>query len=295
MQDVLVIGGSYAGMAATLQLARARRKVTVIDAGQRRNRFTTHAHGFLGQDGKDPAVIWAEARNQLLAYPSVTWIDGDAEMVAGGKDGFTITTKAGAVASGRRLLLATGLADQLPEVDGLAARWGKTVLHCPYCDGYELGGRAIGVLASHANALHQAELLTDWGTVTLLLNDAVAPDGAQRNALALRGVVVEETPVAAVQNKADVLLSDGRVLQSAGLFTTTRTSPASDLAARAGCALAETPSGTQIWTDDTKATSVPGIYAAGDVARGAHSVSLAVADGAWAGMQIHRSLVWPQG
>lgn len=295
MEDVIVIGGSYAGMAAALQLVRARRRVVVIDAGKRRNRFASHSHGFLGQDGVDPAQLWAEAQRQLLAYPTLRWLDDVAGAVSGQHDAFRVSVDGGEEISGRRVLLATGVSDQLPEVPGLAERWGRSVFHCPYCHGYELDQGRIGVIATGPMSLHQAQLLPDWGPVTFLTNGAVAIEPAKREDLQARGVTIEETVITRITGDADVDLRDGRLLAFAGLFTATRTTPASPLAAAAGCALIETPMGSQIRTADSKETSVPGIFACGDVARAPHSVSLAVADGAWAGAQLHQSLVWPEG
>lgn len=294
MQDVIVIGGSYAGMAAALQLARARRTVLVIDAGQRRNRFASHSHGFLGQDEVDPAIIWTEARRQLLAYPDVRWIEGTASTITGRKDDFQVSTEVGDAFAGRRILLATGVIDRLPGIPGLAERWGRAVFHCPYCHGYELDRGRIGVIATGLMSIHQAQLLPEWGEVTFLTNGALTLEPAQRDDLRKRGVAIVETPLARIVGTADVELRDGRVLPFAGLFTATRTEPAGPLAEAAGCAMIETPMGRQIQTADSKETSIPGIFACGDVARTPHSVPLAVGDGAWAGAQLHRSLVWPE-
>ncbi|HYP13162.1 MAG TPA: NAD(P)/FAD-dependent oxidoreductase, partial [Bryobacteraceae bacterium] len=133
--DVIVLGGSYSGIAAAMQIARARRSVLVIDAGVRRNRFASTSHGFLGQDGRSPAVIAAEARAQLLAYPSVTWVDTAAKLASPEDFGFSVTTEEGQVYKARRLVLATGVTNELPDVPGLKERWGKSVFHCPYCHG----------------------------------------------------------------------------------------------------------------------------------------------------------------
>lgn len=289
--DVIVIGGSYAGMAASLQLLRAYRRVLVIDAGLRRNRSASHSHGFLGQDGVDPAEIAGTARKQLEAYPTLTWVDGIAETASGEKDAFTVRTAIGAH-DGRRLLFATGVTDELPRIDGLAERWGKSVFHCPYCHGYELNRGAIGVIATGPMSLHQAQLIAEWGAVTFLLNGALTLDAAARKDLAARGVTIEETPLARLEGHGDVLLADGRRLSFSGLFTATRNAPATSIAATLGCEMEETPFGTHIRTDQMKETSVPGAFACGDVARVPHSVSLAVGDGAWAGATIHRSLVF---
>ncbi|MGP9810419.1 NAD(P)/FAD-dependent oxidoreductase [Rhodopseudomonas sp. NSM] len=291
--DVIVIGGSYAGMAAALQLLRARRSVLVIDAGERRNRFAAHSHGFLGQDGADPAAIAASARRQIEAYKTLRWIDGVADAASGTKDAFAVTTRDGAQHGGRRLLFATGVSDRLPAIEGLQARWGVSVFLCPYCHGYELDQGRIAVIATGPMSLHQAQLLPEWGEVTLFTNAAVAADDATRADLIARGVTIEDTPVARVDGHADIVLSDGRRLPFAGIFTTARNAPATPVAELLGCALGETPFGTQIVTDEAKQTSVPGAFACGDAARVPHSLSLAVADGAWAGASLHRSLVWP--
>ncbi|WP_027535430.1 NAD(P)/FAD-dependent oxidoreductase [Bradyrhizobium sp. WSM3983] len=290
--DVMVVGGSYSGMAAALQLLRARRSVLVIDAGLRRNRFASHSHGFLGQDGISPAEIAQSARQQLEAYPTLTWIEGTAETASGQKDRFVIATHDGARHAGRRVLFAAGVSDTLPAIDGLWERWGVSVFHCPYCHGYELDKGRIGVIAAGPMSLHQAQLIPEWGEVTFFSNSAVALDDTIRGDLAARGVTIEETPIARVDGHADIVLTDGRRLTLAGIFTAPRNAPATPIAESLGCALAETPLGAQIQTDDAKETTIPGAFACGDAARVPHSVSLAVADGAWAGAQLHRSLVW---
>ncbi|WP_454689342.1 NAD(P)/FAD-dependent oxidoreductase [Achromobacter aloeverae] len=292
--DVIVIGGSYAGMAAALQLLRARRSVLVIDAGERRNRFASHSHGFLGQDGVPSGDIAANARRQLEAYPTLAWLEGRVEAVTGQVDEFTVTTGDGGSHRGRRILLAAGVIDRLPAVAGLAERWGKAVFHCPYCHGYELGQGRIGIVGNGPMSVHQAELLTDWGDVTLLVNGAVELSQEARSALARRGVSIEDALIDRIEGHADVALADGRRLRFAGLFTATRTSPSDSLVEATGCALEETPMGSQVRTDAENKTSVTGIFACGDVARAPHSVSLAVGNGAMAGAQVHRSLLWPE-
>lgn len=166
--DAIIVGGSYAGLSAATQLARARRRVLVIDGGQRRNRYASHSHGFLTQDGSGTAAIAAEGKAQLLAYATVTWLDGTAVQAVAGRDGdgFDVTLADGKVVHGRRLVLASGVVDELPPVDGLSERWGGSVFHCPYCHGYELEQGAIGVLATGPLSMHHALMLPDWGTVT---------------------------------------------------------------------------------------------------------------------------------
>ncbi|MEQ8480338.1 MAG: NAD(P)/FAD-dependent oxidoreductase [Hoeflea sp.] len=295
MHDVIIVGGSYAGMAAALQLLRARRDVKVIDAGERRNRFAGFSHGFLGQDGVGAAEIALSARRQLEAYPTLSWVDGRAVSVEGSKDDFTVATADGRRHGSRRVLFATGLEDQLPEISGLAERWGHAVFHCPYCHGYELDQGKIGVIATGPMSTHQAEIVSEWGPVTFLTNGAVELDPPARQVLEGRSVSIETTLIERIDGVAEVVLKGGRRLGFAGLFTAPFCVPSSSLAEEAGCDLEETMMGIQIRTNEAKQTSVAGISACGDVARIPHSVTLAVADGAWAGAQIHRSLVWPDG
>ena len=290
--DVIIIGGSYAGLAAALPLARARRKVLVIDAGQRRNRFADHSHGFLTQDGAKAADIAAVARKQVRAYGTVEWLDAratGARQVAGG---FEVGIEAGVKRTAQRLVLATGVVDTLPEIPGLAQRWGRHVFHCPYCHGYELQQGRIGVLATSALSLHHALLLPDWGPTTLLLNASFVPDAQQLAQLQARGVTVEAGAVREITGHADVLLQDGRTLGFAGLFTIPRSQVENPMAAALGCEFTEGPTGAVIQTDAMKATTVAGVFACGDAARFGGSVALAVGDGTMAGVAAHQSLVF---
>jgi thioredoxin reductase len=294
LTDVAIIGGSYAGLSAALQLARARRRVVVIDAGVPRNRMAHASHGLLAQDGRPPAAIAADARAQLMTYPTVAWRTGTAANAARRNDGFDVAMAADGHVRARRLILATGVVDELPSVEGLAERWGHQVFHCPYCHGYELNQGVIGVLAAGPAALHQALMLPDWGEVTLFTNGRLDLDDPQRRDLLARGVRIESTPVVRIVDRATVLLADGRALEHQGLFTQPHTRPATPLAEHLGCAHDEGPLGTFVRTDALKATTIPGVFACGDAARGAGSVALAVGDGAQAGISAHRSLLFEQ-
>ncbi|EJN02759.1 NAD(P)/FAD-dependent oxidoreductase [Phyllobacterium sp. YR531] len=293
--DVIIIGGSYSGLAAALQVARARRKVLVVDAGERRNRFAESSHGFLTQDGTPAAQIARVGREQLLAYPNVTWIDARAENVQGALDAFTVRISSGMSYEGQRLILATGVTDILPTIPGLRERWGKSVFHCPYCHGYELGTGPIGVLATSALSTHQAAMLADWGNTTLFVNGMFEPDSDQINALTGRGVRIEYAAIVSIAGKDTrpiVEVADGRAISLAGLFTLSRTAVTGPLPQQLGCAMEDGLLGTYIKTEDTKLTSVPGVYACGDTALMAGSVSFAVGDGVRAGVSAHQSLIF---
>lgn len=291
MFDALVIGGSFAGLSAALQLARARQRIAVVDGGLPRNRFAARSHGFLGQDGRPPQTILAEARQQLLAYPTVRWIDGMAATAHPAEEGFTVTVD-GETLTARRLLLATGVADELPPIPGLAQRWGRSVFHCPYCHGYELERGHIGVLAAGPMSIHHALMLPDWGRVTLLLDDAFEPDEAQARSLAERGVTLVAGKVQGITNTATVELASGSRIAFDGLFTLSRTRMASPLAEALGCAFDEGPLGPTIRRDALCETTSPGVFACGDAARPFGNVAIAVGDGAFAGASVHRSLVF---
>lgn len=293
MFDAVIVGGSYAGLSAALQLARARRKVLVYDEGIRRNRFAAHSHGFLGQDGRDPAAIAADAREQLLAYPNVTWLGERAVSAEKREDGFALTSADGAAQQARTVVLATGITDRLPDVPGLAERWGRAVFHCPYCHGYELDEGRIGVLAVSEISMHHALMLPDWGNVTFFLNGAFEPTDAQLDQLYARGVAVERQTIRALEgDPLDVVLADGRRIKLDGMFTATGTEVSSPLAEQLGCDFADGPTGRYIRTDEMKATSVPGVFACGDAARAAGNVAMAVGDGAMAGAATHRKLMF---
>lgn len=299
IHDVIIIGGSYAGLSAALQLGRARRRVLIIDEGLRRNRFASHSHGFLTQDGADPAEIAAEARAQVMNYPTVSWLSGRADHVEpirrDGVEGASFEITVGdARHYSRRLVLALGVTDILPTIEGLKERWGKSVFHCPYCHGYELNRGKIGVIAGSELSMHHALMLPDWGPTTLLLNEAFQPDAEQLAALSARGVTIEHTPVHAVKGHADVQLGDGRTLSFVGLFALAPFQIASSLPQQLGLELEAGPLGSTIKIDATKESSMRGVFACGDAARPMASVALAVGDGNLAGAAAHRSLLFAE-
>lgn len=296
--DAIVVGGSYAGLSAALQLVRARRRVLVVDAGRPRNRFARTAHGFLGQDGRAPLDIQRDAARLVTAYPTAELVRGEAIAAYAVDGNFTVAVAdaEGRVreAAARRLVLATGVTDELPPIPGMPERWGVTVLHCPYCHGYEVAGRPLGVIAAHALSAHAAALLPDWGPTTYFTQGAFEPDAEQAARLAARGVAVERSPVVELLGRAPALdavrLADGRVVPLGAVFTAPRTRAASPLAAQLGCAFDEGPTGAYVRVDDLKRTPVPGVYAAGDAAAPMGNATLASAAGMTAGVSAHQSL-----
>ena len=292
--DVIIIGGSYAGLSAALQLGRARKNVLVVDAGKRRNRFASHSHGFLGQDGKAPGEIVAEARRQIERYQTIEWAEGRVTDAEGSFGDFAVEIDGHRRESAARLILAMGVTDELPDITGLKERWGSSVFHCPYCHGYELDQGKIGVIAASPMAIHHALMLPDWGETTFFTNGIFLPDRDQDALLSARGVRVEKDRIAEIAGHADVVLSDGRSIALAGLFTQPKLRITSDWIGKLGCAVEEGPMGSSIVIDAMKQTTARGVFACGDVARPAGTVALAVGDGAMAGAAAHRSILFPE-
>jgi thioredoxin reductase len=295
MDDLIIIGGSFAGLAAALQLGRARRQVTVLDTGLPRNRFAAHSHGLLGHDHKSPLDILATARQQLARYPAVTLVNARAESLTGSLDDFAVQTQAGERLKARRVLLSYGVADQMPALPGFAECWGKTIVPCPYCDGFEVAGRHWGLLWSGPQSHHAVSLFHDWTDHLTVFADGhdIAPDIradlVARNVDVVDGRLVDIAHVAG--QIATVNLDTGRHVAVDVLFAHPRNQPSSGLHAPLGLATVATPVGIALKVDDRHQTSLPGIYAAGDLANPMASVTLASAHGAMAGIFAQQSML----
>lgn len=292
--DVIVVGGSFAGLSAAMQLARARRRILVVDAGRPRNRFARASHGFLGQDGVAPAEIMREASTQLLLYPSVDFAQLEATGVAKNDGSFVVSLSDGAEVRTRKLVLATGVADTLP-LDSMIPRWGVSVLHCPYCHGYEVRDQPMALIANVEGASHQAMILPDWGPTTFYTQRVFEPSAEEAASLTARGVGIERTPVTElIGNGTDIRalrLADGREVAAQVVFTAPRTRMASPLAEQLGCDFLDGPTGPYLSVDAMQQTSVAGVFAAGDVASPMYNATFASAAGVMAGISAHRALV----
>ena len=203
--DVVVIGGGAAGLSGALMLARARRSVVVIDAGAPRNAPADGVHGLLGREGTPPGELLARGRAEVRQYGGKV-VDGAVATAVRDGDGFVVTLADGRSVRARRLLVTTGLVDELPDVPGLRERWGRDVLHCPYCHGWEVRDQAVGVLASGPMSVHQALLFRQWtGDVTYFSHTMPAPTPEQAEQFAARGITVVDGEVAAVETVDDRL------------------------------------------------------------------------------------------
>lgn len=290
--DVIIIGGSYAGLSAALALGRSLRRVLVVDGGAPCNRTAPRSHNFLTHDGDPPAEIARSGREQLRAYSNVRLVSGLVVALEGTDGRFFVTLDNGARHSARKVLLATGVRDKLPGLPGLAACWGRSVLHCPYCHGYEVHGRPLGVLGNSDTGFEFARLILSWSpTLTLFTDGPSALSREQRTALEQRGVRIEETPLVHIQHTDGALeaigLADGRSIPLTALFMRVPFT-VDPLVEALGCALSTTG---HVVVDEMARTNVPGVHAAGDLTTPLRSVANAVATGNRAGAFINHALV----
>ncbi|WP_405832834.1 NAD(P)/FAD-dependent oxidoreductase [Streptomyces sp. NBC_01176] len=296
--EAVVVGGGAAGLSAALVLGRARRRTLVVDAGEPRNAPAAHLQGYLTRDGVPPAEFLALGREEVARYGVEQVRDRAVDVIRHGSGEFLVTLASGRTAHARRLVLATGLVDELPAVRGVAERFGKDVLHCPYCHGWEVRDRAFGVLASTPMGVHQALMVSQWSKdVTLFLHEVaeeeLTPDDRRR--LAAAGVAVVPGEVAALVVEADRLtgirLVDGSVHGRSVLFVAPRAVPRNDLFERLGAELRETPFGTYPVVDETGLTTVPGVWAAGNAVGFAEQVVNAAGAGYRAAATLNGELL----
>jgi thioredoxin reductase len=296
MDDVIIIGGSFAGLAAALQLGRARRKVTVLDTGLPRNRFAGRSHGLLGHDDKPPSAILAAARQQLARYPAIKMVNARADSVSGAIDDFSVRTSDGESLKARRVILSYGIVDQMPDVPGYAENWGTSVIPCPYCDGFEVADQHWGLVWSGPQSMNQVRLFHDWTDNLTVFADVhdIAPD--IRADLAGRKVPVIDGRITGIarhgSHGATIKIDTGPDAAVDILFAHPRNKPSASLHETLGLTTVATPTGIAIKTDERRETSTPGIYAAGDLANpGIPSVTTASWQGAMAGIFAQQSML----
>lgn len=300
--DVVVIGGGAAGLSGALALGRARRSVLVVDAGDPRNAPASHVHNYLGREGTPPGELLAIGRDEVAGY-GVEVVTGEVTVVERLPEdsGFRVVRGDGATVTARRLLVATGLTDELPPIPGLAERWGREVLHCPYCHGWEVRDAAIGVIATSPMAVHQALLWRQWSEdVTLFLHDGPEPTDEEYEQLAARGIAVVDGEVAGLEVTDDrltgVRLAGGRVVGRAAVVVQTKLTARSGLLESLGLRPVEAEMGGQligsyIEADPAGMTEAANVWVAGNVTGLLDQVIGAAAAGLKAGAAINGDLV----
>ncbi len=295
--DVVIVGGGPSGMTAALVLGRACRKVLVCDAGKPRNHTSPAVHGYFSRDGISPAELLKAGREQLKPY-AVEWRDAgvtDAEKMEGG---FRVEIRDGQPVTARKLILATGVTDERPDIDGLAALWGTGVLHCPYCHGWEVRNKPWGFIARGEQAVEWGVELREWTTdLTFCSNGPAGLTDTGRRTLKDRGIAVREEKIKRLDGENGVLkavvFDNGEKLELTALFVRTMMVQRSPLSQKLGCKLSSMDGGFKdaVETDQFGATAVPGLYVVGDASRGMPQVATAVSDGALAAIMANKAMI----
>lgn len=291
--DVVIIGGSYAGLAAAMALGRALRRVLVIDNGLPANRQTPYSHNFLTNDGKTPGQITAIARQQVAQYTTVVFKQATATAATQKPDGlFCITTGDGKNYTSNKVVLATGITDIMPDIPGFSESWGISVLHCPYCHGYEVRGVQTGILGNGDSAYDFATLIANWTNhLTIYTNGKATLTPHQLQQLHKHSIQVCEAVVEGLQHSngiiSHIVLGNGYTKPITALYARLPFKLHSNLHLQLGC---ELTNDGYIKTDAANKTSIPGVFACGDNVSRMRTVDNAVAAGTTTGMMINKEL-----
>lgn len=290
--DVIIIGGSYAGLSAGMALGRALRKVLIIDSGEPCNKQTPHSHNFITHDGGQPHVIAAKAKEQVLRYATVSFVIDKAVKGTKTQTGFTITTASGKMYHSRKLIFASGIKDTLPSLPGFAECWGISVIHCPYCHGYEFRNAKTGIWATGKKAIHLASLVNNLTRdLTLLTSGPATFEPEELGKLKQHNIPVIETRITAIEQKQgqilQVVFDTGETMPFTALYAAVPFTQHSDIPQALGCELNE---GGFLKVDEFQETTVTGVFACGDNCAMVRSVANAVHSGNMTGALVNRVL-----
>lgn len=291
--DAVIIGGSYAGLACALTLARAQRTVLVIDSGAPCNRYASFSHNFLTQDGIPPAQIAAVAKEQILKYPNVKILSGLAVQAKKAEDRFVVDVEEGKSFYGKKLVIATGVTDIMPAIPGFSECWGLSILHCPYCHGYEVRNLPTGILANGDGAFEMAKLLSNWtDDLTVFTNGVSTLTLDQAKKLEEKNIHVIEKEVASLKHRQgqieDVVFKDNSSFGLRVLYNRPSFKQHSNIPELLGCSMTD----NGIITVDTEhRTNVSGVYACGDSMAKIRSVTFAVSSGNTVGLMLNKELI----
>lgn len=293
LKDVVIVGGGPAGLSAALVLGRARKNVVLIDEGKPRNKVTRETHGFLTRDGIGPAEFRSIARDQISAYPSVSFVDDTAAGVTGVDGDFQITTGTGTVYRSKKILFTVGKKDSPLDIKGLADVYGTSAFVCPYCDGWELRDQPLVVIAKGEGAMHFAKVIAGWSELyTICTNGPDELTEEQRQELEEHNIPLFISPIQRIESNEgmvrQVVLESGEIIPCAGIFFVPKLVSGSELPASIGCQVNESGS---VVVDRFGKTSVPGVYSAGDAATEMYQAIAAASMGAMAAVSINGELL----
>ncbi|MDX8568646.1 NAD(P)/FAD-dependent oxidoreductase [Elizabethkingia sp. HX XZB] len=291
--DVIIIGGSYAGLSSAMSLGRSLRNVLIIDGGKPCNRQTPHSHNFLTHDGKTPQEISQMAKEQVKQYPTVEFYEGEAVKGKKTDAGFIITTNTGEEFSSRKLILAAGIKDIMPDIKGFSESWGISVIHCPYCHGYEYRNEKTGIIANGDRAVHMASLINNLTKdLTILTSGPADFDVEQIAKLERHNIPVIEKKITEIEHQNghvdNIVFEDGTKMNFKAVYAAIPFIQNCDIAEQLGCELTEQG---YIQVDSMQKTNVPGVFACGDSTSMMRSVALAVGSGNLAGAMLNMELV----
>ena len=291
--DVIIIGGSYAGLSAALTLGRATRNVLVIDAGKPCNRQTPHSHNFLTHDGDKPAVIYKAAKAEVLKYPTVRFLEGQAISAKQIDGGFSISLENSENFTARKILLATGLKDVLPDIKGLAECWAISAIHCPYCHGYEVKDEKIGLLMNGEHAFEMAKTLNHWNKdLTILTNGKSQLSAEQTEKLKSKSITIIEYEVAELLHNngylEDVVFKNGEKIALKAIYLKSDVEQHGNFNEQLGFELTDLKT---IKVDEQQQSTAKGVYAAGDCATLFRSLSIITAAGTMAAVVMNKEMI----
>jgi thioredoxin reductase len=291
--DVIIIGGSYAGLSAGMSLGRALRKVLIIDSGKPCNRQTPHSHNFITRDGETPQQIAAKAKEQVSAYNTVQFYDGLAVSGIKKENGFVISTASGDTFTANKLVFATGIKDIMPDIGGFAECWGISVIHCPYCHGYEVRQEKTGIFANGDTAFEMGKLISNWTKdLTVFTNGPSTLTAEQAEQLRRHHIDIVETAIERFDHQQgkvqEIIFKDGSSRPLKAIYARPAFVQHSDIPAALGCELTEQG---HIKTDPFQKTTVTGVYACGDNAHAARAVATAAFTGSVAGAMLNKELI----
>lgn len=290
--DTIIISGSYAGLSAAMTLGRSLRKVLIIDSGKPCNAQTPHSHNFLTRDGETPAHLAAIAKAQVLVYPSITYLNDTALSALQTENGFKIDTST-QVFESKKLILATGVKDIFPAIKGFETCWGISVLHCPYCHGYEVRSQSTGIIANGEMGYEFIKLISNWTEdLTLFTNGPVTLDELSKQKLASRNINIIDKEIEELVHHNGIVkhisFKDGSKQKIEAIYARCTTQQNTAIAADLHCDYTQDG---YITVNNFQQTTIPGIYAVGDCTTMMRSVSSAVATGAIAGATLNRELI----
>lgn len=291
--DVIIIGGSYTGLSAAMALGRALRNVLIIDSGLPCNRQTPHSHNFLTQDGEKPNLLAEKAKKQVLNYNTVKFHNDLAINGTKTEDGFVITTQTGKEFIAQKLIFATGIRDIMPNIKGFSECWGISVIHCPYCHGYEVRNEKTGILANGNFAFHYAQLIHNWTkNLTVFTNGKTSLTQEQIDKISKHNIPIIEKEIAYLEhqdgNIQQIVFTDNTTFELKAIYSRPAFEQHCKIPKMLGCELTEQG---LLKVDMFQKTSVPNIFACGDNSSPMRSVANAVATGTFAGAMVNNIII----